>query len=95
MQEITRIEFLEKTSKGKSLVEFYTPTCNPCKMVKNFLSTIETDTPIYTLDASNNEVISAQFNVISVPTLILFENGKEVKRHTGFITPPQIEEFLN
>jgi thioredoxin 1 len=96
MESLNRETFRETVKKEKTVVIFKTPTCIPCKTVINFFdNAITSDIPFYTIDATEEEVIAAQYSIMKSPTILLFEQGEVVKTHIGFITPPQIEEFLN
>lgn len=94
IEQINRTNFNDKTKGEKVLVEVFTPTCMPCKMVLSFLNNYTSHLPIFKLDATEEEVLASRFEITSVPTLLLFEQGKLVKTHTGYITPPDIEEFI-
>lgn len=52
------------------------------------------DVVLYKVDAGHMEVLVRQFNINSVPTLILFESGREVRRATGFQTQTAIEKLV-
>jgi len=70
------------------LVDFTTILCRPCKMldpvVKKLGKHWEGQVKIVKLDVDNNQNIAMQYNVMSVPTLILFINGQETHRLVGF-----------
>lgn len=95
MEMLNRENFRMTVKEGKKLVMFKSPTCAPCKTVEGFLdNAVQTDVPYFGVDATKEPVLAAQYEIMKSPTLLLFEEGEVVKRHTGLITPPQIEEFL-
>jgi thioredoxin 1 len=79
------------------LLKFYAEWCGPCKMqsqiIKNAGDKIKT--PIEDVDIDNNIMMSVEYKVRSVPTLVLLDNdGKEVKRQTGVLREKELLEFL-
>jgi thioredoxin 1 len=79
------------------LLKFYAEWCGPCKMqsqiIKNAGDKIKT--PIENVDIDNNIMMSVEYQVRSVPTLVLLDdNGVEVKRQTGLLREKELLEFL-
>ena len=79
------------------LLKFYAEWCGPCKMqsqiIKNASDKIKT--PIENVDIDNNIMMSVEYQVRSVPTLVLLDdNGVEVKRQTGVLREKELLEFL-
>ena len=79
------------------LLKFYAEWCGPCKMqsqiIKNAGDKIKT--PIENVDIDNNIMMSVEYQVRSVPTLVLLDdNGVEVKRQTGVLREKELLEFL-
>ncbi len=74
--------------KGKTvLVDFWADWCMPCKMMAPILNDLASDIPdgnyVAKLDVDKNQATAQKFNVRSIPTLILFKDGKEVNRFVG------------
>lgn len=74
--------------KGKTvLVDFWADWCMPCKMMAPILNDLASDLPegyfVAKLDVDKNQSTAQKFNVRSIPTLILFKDGKEVNRFVG------------
>lgn len=81
--------------KEKVLVDFYANWCGPCKMIAPELEKVESSINVVKVDVDKFEDIAREYGVMSIPTLILFENGKEVKRNIGFIDKSKIEKFIS
>jgi thioredoxin len=79
--------FKEIVRKNKVLVDFWAPWCAPCKMIAPVLNEIADENPgkitIAKLDVDQNKPLAQKFNIRNIPTMILFQDGKEVKRISG------------
>jgi thioredoxin 1 len=68
------------------LVDFWAPWCGPCRVVHPILEEMSNerdDVRIVSLNIDDNQQTAAQFDVLSIPTLILFKDGAEAKRIVG------------
>ena len=92
-------EFNEKIASGRVLVDFYATWCGPCKMLAPILEEIDErkevgELLIVKVDVDEASDIAMKFGIQSIPTLILFENGKAVKSSLGYMPKPQLLNFL-
>ena len=97
VREITGEELDQLVSQGKVLVDFYSKTCGPCKMLSFVLKDIAKgihDTEILMLDYDVNKEAVEKYGVASYPTLIFFENGQEVERMKGLQQKPLILRMI-
>lgn len=95
--EINQNEFDEKVKSGKVLVDCYADWCGPCKMLSPIIDQIaeETnDTQFYKLNVDESEEIAVKYGIMSIPTLLLFENGQLKKTLVGFKSKSELEEEL-
>ena len=79
----------------KVLVDFYANWCGPCKMIAPELEKAESNIKVVKVDVDEFEDLAREYGVMSIPTLVLFENGKETKRTIGFIDKDRIEKFID
>ena len=95
--DINEHEFDEKMI-GKCVVAFSTSWCGPCKMlapVFEELSEEMEDVPFYKVDADVNVSLGTDFDIVSVPTLIVFEDGNVVNKASGFMDKDKLKAFIS
>ena len=88
-------ENFKELIKEKTLVDFYANWCGPCKMIAPELEKVESSVKVVKVDVDEFEDIAREYGVMSIPTLVLFNNGKEVKRTIGFIDKDRIQKFID
>lgn len=87
-----------KNSEKPVLVDFYATWCGPCKRLKpEFEKFSEVNTSVVSATANVDDIQSllSGLNIVSVPTIILFNNGVEVKRRGGFCSSEELESFVS
>lgn len=87
-------DFKELIKEDKILVDFFATWCGPCKMLGPVLEKVESNLKVIKVDTDLFEDLARVYGVMSIPTLVLLENGKEVKRNIGFIDKNSLEKFL-
>ena len=85
-------DFLE-VIRGRVLVDFYATWCGPCRMLGPVLEQIDA-IEIVKVNVDEYPDIARKYGVMSIPCLILFDEGKEVKRNVGFLPLEKVKEFI-
>mgnify|MGYP006080329645 CR=1 FL=1 len=85
-------QFFEIIS-NKVLVDFYADWCGPCRMLAPILENIDS-VDILKVNVDSFPDLAAKYGVMSIPTLILFENGKELKKEIGFKNLDEIKKMI-
>lgn len=98
MKNITNDSFNEEIKEGVVLVDFSAEWCGPCKMItpilKELAKEMEGEASIVKVDVDAESELAQRFDVMSIPTLILFKDGKQVGRKTGFLPKPKLHDFI-
>lgn len=91
-------EFDDVVKEGVVLVDFYADWCGPCKMIAPILTDLAGDldgqAEIVKVNVDEEGALAQRFDVMSIPTLILFKDGKPVGRKTGFLPKPELDKFI-
>jgi len=81
------------------IVDFWAAWCGPCRAIAPIVEEISNDyagkVKVGKLDVDNNQEIAGRYGVQSIPTLLIFKDGKVVDRVIGAVPKPLIEEALN
>lgn len=81
-------------NEEKVLIDFFATWCGPCKMLSPILEQVDSNIKVIKVDTDKFDDLAREYGVMSIPTLVLLEKGKEVKRNIGFIGKEQIATFL-
>ena len=85
---ITDGNFESALGDSPLLVDFWAEWCAPCKQLAPFverLAAAKPDLRVLKMDIDGNQRIPAELGISSIPTLILFKDGKEVARRSGLL----------
>ena len=88
VREITDSTFQAVLAEGKPVViDLWAPWCGPCRMMGPVIDELAADFEgriiVGKMNVDDNEEVPALFNVMNIPTLLMFKDGKLVNRHVG------------
>ena len=96
--ELSTKDFEEKIQEGVTLVDFYAPWCGPCKMIAPVLEQLSTELEgkvnIIKVDVDVEQQLAQKYNVMSIPTLLLFKEGNVIGQVVGFQSKAMLEKFI-
>ncbi len=99
MQILNKETFNEKLKnvKGVMMVDFFATWCGPCRMLAPILEEVsqESTAEIYKVDIDESEDLARTYGIMAVPTMIVFVDGKEVERFSGYMPKSQILSKLD
>ncbi|HDH4113573.1 TPA: thioredoxin [Staphylococcus aureus] len=97
--KVTDADFDSKVESGVQLVDFWATWCGPCKMIAPVLEELAADyegkADISKLDVDENPSTAAKYEVMSIPTLIVFKDGQPVDKVVGFQPKENLAEVLD
>lgn len=97
--EVNQTNFEKEVLKSeqKVLVDFNASWCGPCQMLKPILETIAANNQqvkIVSVNIDTESELAEQYSISSIPCLILFEKGQEIKRKIGLVSPNTVNEII-
>jgi thioredoxin 1 len=101
MTEVTDSDFEDEVLKSDLpvLVDFWASWCPPCRVMAPVIEEISEEykdkLKVVKLNTDGNPNVPSKYKVFSIPTLILFKDGKEVNRMVGAAPKSVVEEFIS
>lgn len=99
IQKISSTDFKSTISKGLVLVDFFGEWCPPCRMLVPALEELAEEKKdalvVVKVDVDQAKDITAEYEITSLPTLVLFKDGKEVNRCMGLRDVDSLREFVD
>lgn len=98
--KITNNNFEEEVlnSDKPVIIDFYADWCGPCKMMSPIIDNIaeeNTDIKVGKVNVDESQEIAIKYNIMSIPTIIVFKDGKEYKKFVGVTSKENILSSLN
>lgn len=98
MINLTSENFNDLINEEYVLVDFYATWCGPCKMMHPVLQNIansRASIKIIQVDVDKFEDIARRYEVMSIPTLVLFKKGMEIDKKIGYVAEPLLIDWIN
>lgn len=99
MQSVTDKTFKKEVGEELALVQFWAPWCGPCKMqtpvLEGLQESYEGKIKFVKVNVDENQSLSSQFGIMSIPNMIVLDKGKVVDNFIGFHQKEQVQEILN
>lgn len=96
--EITDSNFDELIKKGAVLVDFWAPWCGPCRMLSPVIDEISEEmkdlVKVYKCNVDDNAESPSKYNIMGVPTLIIFKDGKVAAQRSGMAPKKIIQDWI-
>ena len=89
-------EFDEVIKKDKVVIDFYAEWCGPCQMLSPILEKVskEMNLDTYKVNVDDVEDVARAYGIMSIPTVIIFSKGEEVKKNVGFMGEDELKGFV-
>lgn len=99
VKDVTKDNFEKEVLKSTGLVvcDFNADWCGPCKMLRPIIDEVSetrSEAKFVSINIDNEDELAYKYGVSSIPCLILFKDGKEIKRSVGLIPREKLEEFI-
>lgn len=93
VKHLEKEEDFKNIIQGNVLVDFYAEWCGPCQRLAPLLDTLE-EIDVLKVNVDEFQNLANSYGVMSIPTLILFKNGLEVRKEIGFRSLDELKEII-
>jgi thioredoxin 1 len=95
MRELEPATFDDAIREGPIVIDFWAPWCRPCLALEPVLEQIEARVPVARLNIDDYPAISSRYEVLSIPTVMLFAGGEGLGRVVGLRPLAHFEKWLD
>ena len=97
--KVTSKNFEEEVLKSEKtvLIDFYADWCGPCKMLSPIIEAVANENEeikVVKINVDNEQDLAIEYQVMSIPTIVVIKNGKETNRTVGVVDKNQIEKMV-
>lgn len=95
--KIDNNSFSETIKEKIVLVDFFANWCGPCRMLSPIIEEVSNeinDVVFAKIDIDESSEIASSYGIMSIPTLILFKNGKMINKIVGFVSKIELRNFI-
>lgn len=97
--KVTSENFEEEVLKSDKtvLIDFYADWCGPCKMLSPIIDAVANeneDIKVVKVNVDDAQNLAIQYQVMSIPTIVIIKEGKEINRSVGLISKSEVEEMV-
>ena len=97
--KITDANFENEIKHGVTLVDFYADWCGPCKAIAPILEKLSKDfagkVKIGKINVDENQTVPSSLGIMSIPTLILYKDGKMIEKKVGAPSESALKDWIN
>ena len=94
MDELDETTFDDAVAGGPLIVDFWAPWCKPCKAIEPVLEQLESRVPVARLNIDDHPEIASRYEVLAIPTVMLFAGGKSLGTVHGARPLAHFERWL-
>lgn len=97
VKEVKDTNYEELIKEGKVVIDCYAPWCGPCKMISPVIDKMAEEfkeTKFYKINVDEAEKITSDYNIMSIPTILIFENGTLKNKVVGLRSKSELEELI-